>query len=93
VHKLGGDVGIAHHVLAGRTDAHHAKGLSGLFFQPVADGDLGLQFELAPQVGGIADLHIVVVDVQVDRLVSLAPHHDARHVVGADHLVPKVARG
>jgi len=63
------DTGVADQILAGQAALGHADAFVVQFFahRPVYGGGL-----LTPQVIGVADLDVVVLDPQVDRLRGLA---------------------
>src|SRR5205807_2681528 len=65
--------------LAGRSDARHAWQLAA----PIdcradlgPDGVVGLEGVLAPQVAGVADLDLAIVDPQVDGPLGTSAHDD-----------------
>ena len=63
--------GHEHLVLAGQADGGH---LSLVLAQLFLDEGGGLECPLPPEVGGVAYLHLVVVDPQVDEIGRLAAH-------------------
>src|SRR5207248_2099678 len=71
--QIVGDAGEADEMLAGRADLRHLDaGVAQLFQQRLLD----VARDAAPEVGGVADLDLGLVDPEVDRRLRGAVHHD-----------------
>ena len=66
------DAGIGQQVLAGRADGGHAE-IGALLARERLGGGAGAE---APHLVGRLDLHVVIVDLQVDRLIGGAFDND-----------------